>query len=486
MINHLNKLTVIKRDDFTIIKGIINNTYYIIWHEGVAIIEKFDTAKDIIALDFKTNKKLWENDYKIFDLQFRDNLMAMRKAQGHRNHNRCYIRKNLNINTCHKCNDLIDIDTSKKVADNYYCDKCYHELFVVCIDCGKTIKKELAKRGIRTTEIYCPDCFSEHYFHCYNCNDLVYTENRYIGNNDENYCESCYQDIFTTCHSCEEIAVIEDCIENEQGGFLYCRNCHENKSVIKHHYYKPTPVFTKEKYENTLFIGFELEVEAKEDNPLEVAEDLQILLKKQKIDDRYYFKQDGSLSDGFEIVTHPTTLKSYHIKHKIKEMLEFLKYNTTSQKNGRCGLHFHINKNFFKDKNEINKLVYFFNRNREILTKFSSRKSNQINSYCNFTEFNICDFLKYKKTRTKEYRHNDNRYVAVNLLNHNTVEIRLFRGTLNHNRFRANLQFIDAICHFIKEFSIMAMTWNNFLMYLRLTNRYNHLEQFLKKNKLVK
>jgi hypothetical protein len=310
-------------------------------------------------------------------------------------------------------------------------------------------------------------------------------ENSYIGNDDNCYCNNCYHELFITCDNCEEIIMREDSIHDEHNDTNLCHNCHEQNAVIKHHGYKPTPIFTKEKYENTLFIGFELEVEAKDNNPYEVAEELQKLLKEQKINDRYYCKYDGSLSDGFEIVTHPTTLKSYHVKHKIREMLSFLTDTTTSQKNGRCGLHFHINKNFFT-KNEINKLVYFFNRNREILTKFSKRKINQIHSYCNFSDFGMSDYIHYIKSRTQVYTHDHNRYVAVNLLNQNTVEIRLFRGTLNYKRFRANLQFIDAICHFVKEFSVMAMTWNNFLMYLRLTNRYNHLEQFLKKEKLVK
>ena len=37
------------------------------------------------------------------------------------------------------------------------------------------------------------------------------------------------------------------------------------------------------------------------------------------------------------------------------------------------------------------------------------------------------------------------RYVAVNLENYNTIEFRIFRGTLNYKTFIATLQLIDEI-----------------------------------------
>jgi hypothetical protein len=39
-----------------------------------------------------------------------------------------------------------------------------------------------------------------------------------------------------------------------------------------------------------------------------------------------------------------------------------------------------------------------------------------------------------------------NRYTCVNIQNYNTIEFRIFRGTLKYNTFIAALQLIDEIC----------------------------------------
>ena len=48
----------------------------------------------------------------------------------------------------------------------------------------------------------------------------------------------------------------------------------------------------------------------------------------------------------------------------------------------------------------------------------------------------------YKNAKDKHM----GRYVAVELENCNTIEFRLFRGTLLYSRFTATLQLVDGIC----------------------------------------
>jgi hypothetical protein len=179
-----------------------------------------------------------------------------------------------------------------------------------------------------------------------------------------------------------------------------------------------------------------------------------------------------------EIVTHPATIKSYTKKYKIRDFLQFLKNDDnkiTSYKSGNCGLHIHMNRDFFT-KNDINKLAYFFANNQKELKIFSKRQGN----------FDYCLFFNFDKSEYKLYHGNKSVYrtegrYAVNTIPSKTIELRLFRGTLDYNRFLACLQFADSIAHYIKCFSIQAMTWKNYKMYLRLENRYNHLLKYFDK-----
>lgn len=66
----------------------------------------------------------------------------------------------------------------------------------------------------------------------------------------------------------------------------------------------------------------------------------------------------------------------------------------------------------------------------------------------------ICN-LKYIKENKGQ-----NRYVAVNVENSNTVEIRIFKGTLNADTFLATLQWAFNLVRVIKNNDISKITWS--------------------------
>ena len=62
--------------------------------------------------------------------------------------------------------------------------------------------------------------------------------------------------------------------------------------------------------------------------------------------------------------------------------------------------------------------------------------------------------------------HRLGRYTCVNLTNANTVEIRIFRGTLKYNTFLATLQLVSRLCDaaiFCSDAEIHAMSWLDFI-----------------------
>ena len=57
-------------------------------------------------------------------------------------------------------------------------------------------------------------------------------------------------------------------------------------------------------------------------------------------------------------------------------------------------------------------------------------------------------------------------YTSVNLTNKNTIEFRIFRGTLKYNTLIATLQLLDRICDvalFMSDEQIKAMSWTTFV-----------------------
>ena len=91
---------------------------------------------------------------------------------------------------------------------------------------------------------------------------------------------------------------------------MYLIKCFEklNNNSIKNYNYKPEPIF----YDSgNIFYGVELEIDrGGECN--QTAEKLYEIANRN--DDRIYCKHDGSLSDGFEMVSYPMTL-DYHINN---------------------------------------------------------------------------------------------------------------------------------------------------------------------------
>lgn len=381
-----------------------------------------------------------------------------------------------NFNICYECKGIFDVEDLTEHNNDFYCEECFSENFISCYECGDII--DINDCLTAEDNFYCEFCFDNRFSRCDNCSD-IHSINDMYNYNGHYYCNGCYCDLVGCCDNCGDHVLNEELYYSDSDDYYYCSNCYNsrNPALINSYSYKPEPEFAKMHYENTLYMGFELEIESK-NNTKDIAEDLKDFLERKKLEDRIYFKDDSSLDNGFEIVTHPTTLKKYHT-YNIKSLLDRIKHNkATSYDNNRCGLHIHINKEFFTDS-DIGKLQLFFNKNYNNIKRFSKRTTEKLGQYADIENIDIMDYL----SRHRHYRQNDSRYTAINVT-YTTIEIRVFRGTLNHDRFLATLQFCDAISHFIKDISAISLTWQNFKDWLRTKNRYNHLENYLKKQGL--
>lgn len=239
---------------------------------------------------------------------------------------------------------------------------------------------------------------------------------------------------------------------------------------------KPTPKFLKEKsLDIGRFYGAEVEIEVNESRGNSRKDIADII---DSCSDHIYFKNDGSLNNGVEIITHPCTI-DYHRKNTC-QILEMTKaIGGSADNNSTCGLHFHVGRKYF-DEQSIGMLLYLFDFYWNDLVKLSRRRSRDIR-WCNrpsrpsglykaerkeFTRGMLGCTPKKEKGISREnmksngqryYNLNEDaeRYRAINLRPSATIEFRLFDGTLNPVYFLGSLQLCD-------ELTNIAMSYKDF------------------------
>ena len=248
----------------------------------------------------------------------------------------------------------------------------------------------------------------------------------------------------------------------------------EESQLIQSYSYRPITSFkylSSELQSNSEipFLGIELEVENKLDN---IKNDSMA----QLIDSSHlYFKTDGSLSNGFEIVTHPLSFNWIQANaNKFESMLTELKSNGfNSYDSNTCGMHIHISKKSFGTW-QLYRFMKFFAENKDFIVSISQRKIDQLKKWANI-EDNGNDELIYK---AKKKDGNSSRYCAINLQNHSTIEIRIFRGTLNYCSFMKNIEFVNALFCYTNESN--ECTISGFREFVNSTSTYSNLKKFIK------
>lgn len=282
------------------------------------------------------------------------------------------------------------------------------------------------------------------HYYCNNCGCWVST-------NDWNYDND-------SCRFCAPHAVIEE----------YCES----------HRHNANPLFFGADAEGFKGLGFELEVETRQDRTKNEHSEIAAKLTKATglEEGEVRFAYDGSIPCGFEIISEPHTVKEFWKKTPQWEAM--LKYLTNekyiSHDSGRCGLHVHVSRNLLgKTKEEqdsaIGKIYAFFDENWEELVRISRRTHTE---YCEKIKFPY-DYQNEKEKLTKWKKAvKDDRYwlgghhVALNNANSNTFEFRLGRGTLNTWSFFSWIDLIITIANNARRISNRKVETNDVVSWL--------------------
>ena len=320
-------------------------------------------------------------------------------------------------------------------------------------------------------EYRCEHCASEYFTEnggshnfvcCPSCEDTTHQDNcSWYG--DTLYCEGCHDSNVWNCNNCGEDqwdGTGHDCDEDAE----------ESSNTIHSYSYRPSPYFFgKGQY----YLGFELEVEARNESRYTGAEIAQDLLGSHA-----YMKDDGSLNDGFEIVTHPHTLEAYQTDFNWDFIPRlkgngFRSWNTTT-----CGLHVHVSRTAFgtgipqwnsPDRDQIilrrqahelrfMKLIY---DNQRQVERIAGRSGNHFATFGD--KGKLVSKLKYGTQ-------SDGRYSAINTENDATLEVRVFKGSLRKERVMSALEFVAASVEYTRDLKVtsknQALSWLRFTAYI--------------------
>ena len=276
------------------------------------------------------------------------------------------------------------------------------------------------------------------------------------------------------CSICGRL--INPCSATTVNGETVCVHCYEEAEGIVGSYhsfgrsnYEVHSFGGENKFSGTL-IGAELEIENTGRKNRDI---LAYKVKMKDTNNIIHFERDGSLDNGFEIITQPMTFKYWKDSYgnDLKEMLGVLKKNgAKSHDTITCGLHFHVGRqslatNTRSEEEVIDNIILIVETFKKEIQKFARRKKNRYTKFLSGEESIDMDFVKDKKD-------NNDRYFAVNISNANTIEFRMFKGTLIFETFMASLELVNNIVNIAKYRNIDGITWNDIITYHKTTNNY--------------
>ena len=115
-----------------------------------------------------------------------------------------------------------------------------------------------------------------------------------------------------------------------------------------------------------------------------------------------------------------------------------------------CGFHVHFNRSYYGENEKacIRKLLFMTEKFWNELVLFARRPEHRMERYAKKIEpMEITDYMRRAdKSGSHEFH-----YYAVNLANYDTIEFRMFRGSLNVNTVIATLQLVNNMVVASKE-----------------------------------
>jgi hypothetical protein len=309
----------------------------------------------------------------------------------------------------------------------------------------------------------CESCSSNIYT-CDDCGEPMLADDSHTTPNGDTLCEDCFDREWTNCCGCGEPTRNGD-IRRDEDGDAMCPSCYRQASVICSYHSsgaKNASKFGESPEAGKAWYGMGIELEmshkdcADEDDLEEIAKSVGGMLP----DGLVFFERDGSVDYGFEMITAPMTFG--YFRDNLSMFSDVLRYCSSEgmvshNSDSSCGIHIHLSKTAFgefesEQEYTTTKMVLLYERFYNDLKTLSRRNSHQLNSYAErYGTENLGSIDSNVKSK------GGSRFRAVNLRNDNTIEVRMWRGTLNPKTFAATVELTIALLETAKRKNVRTI-----------------------------
>jgi len=362
---------------------------------------------------------------------------------------------------CDNCHDIIpagaDTYEMSDPPNQTWCVDCYNDEGSHCEGCGNYVEVSSLTEvsylncgftGWSTREV-CESCLNSDYRQCEHCDDTWFNRDLRNWAGDE-ACPRCHNNAACSC---------DDCGAEYWDGdnhYAFCEGSPDDDSDSSAIHAWDYEVLNTLNFlgqpADKLWLGVELEVECKSDSGWhrgELADEVAYAMR-----DFAVLKSDGSLDNGFEIVTAPATIEIHRTEWTNRFYGKSFIKGLRSWDAGTCGLHVHISRKPLSKLTQA-KIVGFCNieENRTWMEKLAGRTSS-------YAEFKDVEQLG------KQWRRQSSRYRVVNVENDDTLEFRIFKGSLRPERLWRALEFVHSLVKFCEQTSLEKLQASQYLEWL--------------------
>jgi len=335
----------------------------------------------------------------------------------------------------------------------------------------------------------CNDC-ADNADSCENCNAPVY-EGGLTEIRGDYWCESCIDNCTHSCDYCDELVPDGcecDCDDADNCDMIqsYSTKFHplflhtvtdDGLQLVRNYVYEP-------EFSNVIAMGLEFEMENMQGDyrTNEIAQ----LFRDAYDNHHLMLKQDGSINNGFELVTQPHTLDAFmqHFDWQLIRDAQSKGMRGWDVGSREIGIHIHINRKAFYTKPEHGRFnasphlmafMYFIYSNVKSITRIAGRNVH----YGHMSKRYLSDAFNCARRGASQY----SRTYAVNVMNDATVELRMFRSTMRVERVQAYLQFAEAAVRYTREGRVDKMrnrfNFADFAEWVSFQPRYEQLNNLI-------
>jgi len=376
---------------------------------------------------------------------------------------------------CVVCNTSVDRDD---VLTTSYSDYVCNECVSVCDRCDSIETVNDNMHTVDDNEIWCEGCTDRRAYFCDGCNEFNSRGTCFINDRSESWCEGCTDNAYF-CDECD--------VYNADGCDSCADNTDENGNRIIHDYsYRPDALFHSTDKNERLYFGIEIEVE--DSRNLSESSAYAHRLEGMEL---AYLKHDGSLSCGYEIVTHPMSHDFY--KNEASDLwdtLEHLRtyYKVKSWDTTTCGLHIHVSRTGFEGGAHMHRFLNLIYSNPDMYQKLAGREQSRWATFDDIMKVEVKrdeygnrmtdedGFTLHQSKRSIASKlqgggGSTERYSAVNTRNRETLEMRIFRGTVNQDTVKAHLDLAHASVEYTRTMTVKdirngALSADAFMWYI--------------------